>query len=138
MSDALATATRYRRWRNDSLPWMDEGSREVELANYPVGEGGGGNTDSRGVSGARSRQLNTAKHPRAPHASSCGTISKRLVCFSVHRGSSSFGLACSSSPHIAKRSLMFTLEEREGQARGLLYHSNGTGFGESITPPSQG
>ena len=92
---------------------MDEGSRDVELANYPVGEGCGGNTDSRGVSGARSRQLDIqGHHTRRPVAR--GTISKRLACFSVHRGSSSFERACSSSRHTAKRSLMFTLEEREG------------------------
>jgi len=48
---------------------MDEGSRDVELANYPVGEGCGGNTDSRGVSGARSRQLNIqGHHTRRPVA----------------------------------------------------------------------
>lgn len=50
---------------------MDEGSRDVELANYPVGEGCGGNTDSRGVSGARSRQLNIqGHHTRRPVAQS--------------------------------------------------------------------
>jgi hypothetical protein len=53
-------------------------SREVELANYPVGEDGSGNTDSRGVSGARSRQLN---NQGAPHASSCGTKLRDWLAF---------------------------------------------------------
>src|SRR5687767_5751633 len=73
-----AIATRYRGWRNVSSRWIDEGSREVELANYRVGEGGGGNAGSRGVSGACSRQLN---NQGAPHASSCGTKARDRLAF---------------------------------------------------------
>jgi hypothetical protein len=61
LSEARATAIRYLRWRNVSSQWIDEGDRQVDLANYRVGEGSS-SADVCGVCRARSRQLSKTRH----------------------------------------------------------------------------